>query len=130
MFSSASIKRADLRQAIVILKAVGVDELAPRRKPDEPPRTETRDRAAEMRERVAQIEKLLRPPLHAEQIEWANRLIVSTARQAPDGRVANLAMRLMSVVQESNGADEPSADLQAALVRLRTAVEETGGTHG
>ncbi|HEX5767811.1 MAG TPA: hypothetical protein VFX94_06215, partial [Burkholderiales bacterium] len=28
-FSSASIKRADLRQAIVILKAVGVDELAP-----------------------------------------------------------------------------------------------------
>ena len=129
-FSSASIKRADLRQAIVILKAVGVDELAPRRKPDEPPRTETRDRAAEMRERVAQIEKLLRPPLHAEQIEWANRLIVTTARQAPDGRVANLAMRLMSVVQGSNGADEPSADLQAALVRLRTAVEETGGTHG
>ena len=127
-FSSVSIRRADLRQAIAILKAVGIEELTPRRKPEAPPRADPRDRAAEIRSRVAEIEALLRPPLLPGQVERANRLIVTTARQAPDGRVANLAMRLMSVVQESNGAEEPSADLRAALVRLRTAVEEIGGT--
>ena len=77
---------------------------------------------------MAQIEALLRPPLLPEQVERANRLIVTTARQAPDGRVANLAMRLMSVVQESKGSDEPSAGLQAALVRLRSAAEEVTKT--
>jgi hypothetical protein len=123
-FSSVSIKRADLRQAIAILKAVGIEELAPRRKPEEPPRADARDRAAELRSRVAQIEALLRAPLIPDQVERANRLIVTTARQAPDGRVANLAMRLMSIVQESKGAEEPPAGLRAALLRLRSAVDE------
>jgi hypothetical protein len=125
-FSSVSIKRADLRQAIAILKAVGIAELAPRRT-REPPRGEPCDRAAELRARVAEIEALLRPPLAPEQVERANRLIVSTARQAPDGRVANLAMRLMSAVQESKGSDEPPGGVQAALVCLRSALEDAGG---
>jgi hypothetical protein len=127
-FSSVSIRRADLRQAVAVLMAVGIEELAPRQKSQEPPRAELQDRAAELRERVAQIEALLRPPLLPDQVERANRLIVTMARQAPDGRVANLAMRLMSVVQESKGRDEPSAGLQAALVRLRTAAEEVTKT--
>ena len=126
-FSSVSIKRADLRQAIAVLKAVGIEELAPRRKPESPPRSEARERVAELRTRIAEIEALLRPPLLAEQVERANRLIVSTARQAPDGRVANLAMRLMTVVQEAKDSDEPSQSVQAALVRLRTALEERQG---
>lgn len=126
-FSSVSIRRADLRQAIAVLKAVGIEELAPRRKPHEPPRNEARDRVAEIRRRVAEIEALLRPPLLAEQVERANRLIVTTARQAPDGRVANFAMRLMTVVQESKDTDDASTVLQAALARLRTAVEESPG---
>jgi hypothetical protein len=127
-FSSVSIKRADLRQAIAILKAVGIEELSPRRNREQPPRADPRDRAAELRSRVAQIEALLRPPLLPDQVERANRLIVTTARQAPDGRVANLAMRLMSIVQESKGAEEPPAGLQAALLRLRAAVD--GDTPG
>ena len=127
MFSSVSIKRADLRQAIAVLKAVGIEELAPPRKPESPPRDEARERVAELRSRIAEIEALLRPPLLAEQVERANRLIVSTARQAPDGRVANLAMRLMTVVQESKGRDDRSESVQAALARLRTALEETQG---
>jgi hypothetical protein len=126
-FSSVSIRRADLRQAIAILKAVGIEELAPRRKQErEAPRPDARDRAAELRSRVAEIEALLRAPLITDQVERANRLIVATARQAPDGRVANLAMRLMSVLQESKGRDEPSTSVQAALVRLRTALEDFG----
>jgi hypothetical protein len=127
-FSSVSIKRADLRQAVAVLKAVGIEELAPRRKPAEPPRTEARDRAAELRARVDEIEALLRAPLLSGQVECANRLIVSAARQAPDGRIANLAMRLMNVVQESKGTDELPRGVQVALARLRTAVEEIGGT--
>jgi hypothetical protein len=124
-FSSVSVRRADLRQAIAVLKAVGIEELAPRHRVEEPPRTEARDRAAEIRQRVAEIEALLRPPLAPDKLERANRLIISTAREAPDGRVANLAMRLMSVVQESKSSDATSAGLHAALVRLRTAIEES-----
>ncbi|HEU4923931.1 MAG TPA: hypothetical protein VFT23_12755 [Burkholderiales bacterium] len=127
-FSSVSIKRADLRQAVAVLKAVGIEELAPGRKREQPPRTEARDRAAELRARVDEIEALLRPPLLSDQVECANRLIVRTARQAPDGRIANLAMRLMNVVQESKGNEELPGGVQVALARLRTAVEEAGGT--
>ena len=50
------------------------------------------------------------------------------ARQAPDGRIANPAMRLMNVVQGSKGTEELAGGVQVALARLRTAVEEAGGT--
>jgi hypothetical protein len=43
-------------------------------------------------------------------------------------------MRLMSIVQESKGAEEPPAGLRAALLRLRSAVDEEtappGGVSG
>jgi hypothetical protein len=123
-FSSVWMKRADLRQAIAILKAVGIEELAPRHKVEEPPRPGARDRLAELRDRVAEIERLLRPPLLPDQVERANRLIITIARQAPDGREANLAMRLMSAVQDSRDRDDVPDGVLAALARLHTAAEE------
>lgn len=124
-FSSVSIRRADLRQAIAVLKAIGISELAPRHEGAEPPRSHARDRAETLRARVVEIEALLRPPLLPDQVEHANHLIVATAREAPDGLVANLAMQLMSIVQESGGRAEMSAGLRLALERLRTAVGKT-----
>jgi hypothetical protein len=129
-FSSVSIRRADLRQAIAVLKAVGISELAPRHEAVEPSRSHARDCAETLRARVAEIEALLRPPLLPDQMERANHLIVATARQAPEGPVANLAMQLMSIVQESRGRDEMSAGLRLALTRLRTAVGETTSESG
>jgi hypothetical protein len=123
-FFSASIKRSDLRQAIAVLKAVGIEELTP---PHEPSRSEACRPAAEMRSRVAEIEALLRAPLLPDQVERANRLLVATARQAQEGHIANLAMQLMSALQEAKGTDESLAALHAALVRLRTAVDKSQG---
>jgi hypothetical protein len=78
-----------------------------------------------MRARVDEIEALLQLPLLPDRMKRANRLIVATAREAPDGRIANLAMRLMSVVHESKGREEMRGGVQAALARLRNALEET-----
>jgi hypothetical protein len=123
--SGVSIKRADLRQAIAILKALGIQELVPRQK-SEPPGAP--DRLAELRASLAEIEALLRLPLVAAQVERANRLIVAMARSAPDGRVANLAMRLMSTLHELREDKTSGAGLIAViLARLRAALEDRIG---
>jgi hypothetical protein len=122
--SSVSIKRVDLRQAIAILKAVGIPELQPPR-PVEEARARAPEPMAAPLETLAEIERLLRPPLVPAQIERANRLAVNIARSAPHGRIANLAMQLMSAVHEAsrgNGADEARVDL--AMARLRAALSE------
>jgi hypothetical protein len=121
-FSGVLITRVDLRQAIAVLKVVGTEEFTPR--PKEPLRSEVRDRGAELRERAAELELLLRAPVLSDQAKRANRLLISMARQAQEGRIANLAMQLMSMVHEAKGSDEPPGGLQAALARLRSAVKE------
>jgi uncharacterized protein with von Willebrand factor type A (vWA) domain len=114
-----TMKRADLRQAIAILKALGIEELSPRAPAAAPqPKAGEPDLAA----CVAELEALLQPPLVAAQVERANRLMVRLAREAPHGQVSNLAMRLMSAVQEAGGGDE--AAVRAGLARLRAALEE------
>jgi hypothetical protein len=130
-FSSVSVKRADVRQAIVILRAVGIEELT-RTVPRAPEarRSEARDRAAELRARLAEVEALLRPPLLPEQVERANHLLVTTARHVGDGRVANLAMRVMSIALESKGSEDTPDELKAALARLRTAAEDSEAADG
>jgi hypothetical protein len=88
-FSSVSVKRADVRQAIAILKAIGIEELTTRPQAPEPQRSEAPNRAAELRTRLAEIEALLRPPLLHEQVDQANHLLVSgssLAGQACAGR--------------------------------------------
>ena len=114
-FSAITIKRRDLRQAIAILRALGVPGLRPAgadgaQKPVAP-------RSDQIFELLAQIEDLLaRPPVPPN----IHTLLVSIARDAGDGRVANLAMQLMSALQES------AAERVAALrVELRAALEGT-----
>src|SRR5919106_1044317 len=77
--SGVSIKRVDLRQAIAILKALGIQELAPRQKPEHPA-APAPEGLAELGASLAEIEALLRLPLVPAQVERANRLIVVMAR--------------------------------------------------
>jgi hypothetical protein len=121
--SSVSIKRADLRQAIAVLKAVGIPELRPRPAQQQPaPKADAPQLAAQLIE----LESLLRPPLIEPQVNKANALAVAIARHARQGRVANLAMQLVSAVHEvrSQGAPETQR-VSLAIARLRAAVEES-----
>lgn len=121
-FSSATIKRLDLRQAIAILKAVGIEELQPRRPAAEPGPGKPGNE--KLLGQVAEVEILLEPPLLPGHLERAGHHMISIARDAPHGRVANLAMRLMSALLESHGSDELPPAVRAELARLRAAVEE------
>jgi hypothetical protein len=47
------------------------------------------------------------------------------ARRAPQGRVANLAMQLMSALHESPALADVPGSYRMALARLRAALEET-----
>jgi hypothetical protein len=121
--SSVSIKRADLRQAIAILKATGIPELQRERKRAEDPKRSAAPPANSL-ETMAEIEQLLRPPLVPQQVERANRLLVSIARNAPHGRVANLAMQLMSAVHELRGSEDVAPDVPLIVARLFAAMQE------
>ena len=121
-FSSATIKRIDLRQAIAILKAVGIEELKPRQ-PAAGPGPEM-PRNEKLVAQVREVETLLEPPLLPGHLERAGHHMISIAREAPHGHVANLAMRLMSALLESRGADQLPPGVLAELARLRAAVEE------
>jgi hypothetical protein len=122
--SAVSIKRTDLRQAIAVLKAIGIQELAPPPQP-EPPKQPARDRVAELRTYMAEVERLLRQPLVPSQAARANALLVAVARDAPEGRIANLAMRLMSAVHEARELEEAqSQQIPVMVARLRGALEE------
>jgi hypothetical protein len=124
--SGVSIKRADLRQAIAILKAVGIPELASRPKSEPPGVAPPFNRRAELRATLDEMEPLLRLPLMAAQVERANRLLVAMARNAPDGRIANLAMRLMSTLHETRDDHTAASDSRVAvlLARLRAMLED------
>jgi hypothetical protein len=126
-FSSVTIKRADLRQAIAILKAVGIEEL--RRDPrPEPPAQRPAVPEVSLKQRMEEIDLLLRAPLVPAQLERANREMVAIAREASNGRVSNYAMRLMSAVQQARGAEDLPDSARAELARLRAAIDETDST--
>ncbi len=109
MLSSVTMKRSDLRQAIAILRAIGVPGLAPARdKEDRPARDSGRPDFLEL---YAQLEALVRAP----EVEKANAVAVRMARQAPHGRIANFAMQVISAVNEERDVSEPLARLRAAL---------------
>ena len=119
--SSVSIKRGDLRQAIAVLKAIGVPELVRRAPPSSPP-VPAPDRQAQLATKLAQLEgMLLRPPLPPEHHESCNRLLIAMARGAPHGRIANLAMRLMSAVHDGGTSQ---TEIGVLIARLRAAVQE------
>lgn len=112
-FSTVSIKRADLRQAIAILKAVGIPWPQPQAARPAPARS-----APDFPALLAEIEAAL-----PNDVERAQRLLIAVARSAPDGRVANRAMQLMSALRQS----DPDA-ASAALAQLWSAVQEAEGS--
>jgi hypothetical protein len=120
--SSVSMKRADLRQAIAILKATGIPGL--RRAPANSAAEPKAPLSPPLAQQVAELESLLRLPLIEAQVEKASRLALALARHARQGRVANFAMQLLSAVYEVNGQGEADERrLNLALARLRAAVE-------
>ena len=122
--TGVSIRRTDLRQAIAILKTVGLPEIAP---PPAPPKAAEPARATGVeaaRARLTEVEGLLVPPLFPAQVERAKAGAVWIARHAPHGRVANLAMQLMSALHETRGTEEIPGGFRMALARLRAALDE------
>jgi hypothetical protein len=123
--SGVSVKRADLRQAIALLHTIGVPELAAAPPPAAAGKPVVNANGEALRARLAEVENLLQPPLLPAQVERAKAGAVWIARHAPQGRVANLAMQLMSALHESQGGDDVPGGFRMALARLRAAFEET-----
>ena len=120
-FSSVTIKRADLRPAIGILKAIGIGGL----EAQHPGSAKGAGvPAPNLAARVGEIEDLLEPPLMAAQLARANHVLVSLARDARRGAVANFAMQLMSALHGLHDGEAPPPAALVALARLRAAVEE------
>jgi len=123
--SGVSVKRADLRQAIALLHTIGVPELPAAPPPAVAGKPVANANGEALRARLAEVENLLQPPLLPAQVERAKAGAVWIARHAPQGRVANLAMQLMSALHESQGDDDVPGGFRMALARLRAAFEET-----
>jgi hypothetical protein len=126
--SGVSVQRADLRQAIALLRTVGLPALAGSPPPVEAGKPVLNGNGEALRARLAELEDLLQPPLLPAQVERAKMGAVWIARHAPQGRVANLAMQLMSALHESHGLDEIPGGFRMALARLRAAFEETASS--
>jgi hypothetical protein len=128
--SGVSIRRADLRQAIAILKAVGLPELKPPL--TESPTTTPKPDIAEVQQTLIalldEVEEMMKPPLISGQVERAQIAALFIARHTPNGRVANLAMQLMSALYESRGYEHVPGGYRMALARLRSALAQTSAT--
>jgi len=123
--TGVSMRRADLRQAIALLQAAGVPELAASTPPAAAGKPVLNGDGEALRVRLAEIEELLRPPLLPEQVERAKAGAVWIARHSSQGRIANLAMQLMSALHESRKAEEETpGGFRMALARLRAAIEQ------
>lgn len=120
--STVSILRSELRQAIAVLRTLGVPELriAPQ-KALAARRAEPPDVAACLDE----LEELLRPPLLSPQLECANRILILLARHAKGAQIANLAMQLMSALYDSRGNDAISESVPILLARLGMALRQS-----
>ena len=123
--TGVSVRRSDLRQAIAILKAVGIPEFAPAPAAAPKPGANGNGGIEALRARFAEVDRLLTPPLLPVQVEQAKAAAVWIARHAPHGRVANLAMQLMSSLHEPRGSGEIPGGFRMALARLRAALEES-----
>jgi hypothetical protein len=129
--TGVSIRRADLRQAIEILKAVVLPELAPRRRAQISEVSQKPNAAAVLDglvNLVAQMDDMLKPPVTSPQLERARSAALFIARRTPHGRVANLAMHLMTALQESPGDDHLPGGYRLTLARLRAALQKMAET--
>ena len=127
MLAGVTMRRGDLRQAIAILKTIGLQEIAPQFAAAEPERVAARAPAEVGRgmvmQQLVQLENLLTPPLIAEQVNKAKQAALFIARHAPHGRVANLAMQLMSSLHDARSSDEVPGGFRMSLARLRAALD-------
>jgi hypothetical protein len=127
--SGVSIRRADLRQAIAVLKVTGLPQAASKPPVAAPkPKPQMDNGPGGLLARLAEIERWLTPPLLPTQVEKANSHALFIARRAPQGRVANLAMQLMSALHGSRGTEDIPGSYRMALARLRAALEETASS--
>ena len=125
-FSSVTMRRGDLRQAIAVLKAVGIPELQfPRAQEPGAFAPPANGNGEDLLKLVEEMQGLLTPPLVASQYEQANRIALTLARKASQGRVSNLAMQLMSCLHEARGADRLPERCAVIFAQLRAALEET-----
>jgi hypothetical protein len=126
--AGVSIRRADLRQAIAILKAVGLPELRPHLGATPSSASTTRKPDAAVKHTLIalldEVEEMLKPPLLPSEVQRAKNAALFIARQTRDGRTANLAMQLMSALHESRGYDDVPGGYRMALARLRAALVE------
>jgi hypothetical protein len=124
-YSSVTVRRGDLREAIAVLKAVGVPELSvPRARESDVARPSAQDVNAALVMQLDEIEALLKPPLVQTQVERANRIALAIARRGPQGRVSNIAMQLMSCLHEARDTDVLPQLCWALIARLRQALDE------
>lgn len=116
--TAVSIKRRDLRRGIALLRTVGIPALA--RGHARQPATQH----GELLAKVDEIEQLVRPPLLPSQMDRVNALAISIARSAPEGGIANLAVRLLSAVHDARIAGESADTRGIALIvaRMRDAI--------
>ena len=116
--SAVSIRRRDLKRGIAVLRTLGIAGIARERA------SKPHNANQELSAKVAEIEKLIRPPLLPSQMDRVSVLAVGIARGAPDGGTAHLAMRLLSALHDARKAGE-AADthpIEAILARLREAL--------
>lgn len=116
--SSVSIRRRDLKRGIAVLRTLGIQE------PGRERARKSEDAPGELLAKVAEIEKLVRPPLLPSQMDRVSVLAVGIARSAPDGGTAHLAMRLLSALHDARKAGErvDTQPIEAIVARLREAM--------
>lgn len=131
--AGVSLRRAELRQAIAILKTVGLRDFAPQlaaaieraAQPRPEPKAPPRPVPEMLLARLGEIEALLKAPLLDQQVDRAKASAIWIARNAPHGRIANLAMQLISALQDTREADDVPGGYRMTLARLRAALEDT-----
>ena len=124
--SGVSIKRIDLRQAIAILKAVGIPELGRAQREPAKPAPPPANGGDQMCAALDEVELLVKLPIVPVQAERASAKLLSIARHAPDGGIANLAVRLMSAVHDARDKAHPDGrEIAVMLARLRDALHRS-----
>ena len=74
--------------------------------------------------KLSELDRLIRPPLLPSQLERANTLAVSIARNAPDAVIGMLGTRLVRAIQDARAAGENADPRAVALIvaRIRAAL--------
>jgi hypothetical protein len=80
--------------------------------------------AGELTLRFSELEALTRAPMADGNLKMAEGLAMYIARSAPNGRIANLAMRAMSELIQMRSKPEADGSLEITLSQLKTMLRE------